>query len=269
MVRNNLNLSVMKTAKALTFYCLVLLLSVSCEKETFEVKDLQLGCLNNVFTVPGWYTDSIFYSGDRLSFVDKKFKNHDEKNTMARFSYNGSMVQILVTGSSGMNQSDTFYYNLIYDGSKISGIETNASRVKADYRYSNDKLSCILYHRNNLLADSITVEYDSRGDNIARARWYKFDVITGKLGLANTASYTYDSKSNPHRNSLHFLYNFYDCEEYSLDYFNRNNIKTVQSTLISIRTEYTYNDYGYPLRVVFSDEIGHETDSNIFCYQCN
>jgi hypothetical protein len=152
--------------------------------------------------------------------------------------------------------------------SKISQIQTNSGRVRANYFYNGKNLKYILYHTGSNISDSIAVQYDVEGTNIAQAFWYKINPANNQYQLGNTIAYFYDDKINPHKNSIHFLYNFYDSQEYSLDYFNANNLRTVKSTVVDIHSSYTYNAYNYPTYVVFYDGTNEETDRNSIGYNC-
>ena len=239
-----------------------------CQKEENSLKHLQTGCLTQVFSVPSWYSDSIFFTDNTISLIKKSYRNHSEKNTQSRFEYNGNEVKIHVRDFYWDSWRDVIYYNLSFEDGKISQVETNSGRVRANYFYENNNLKYILYHREGNLSDSIAVQWSVNGNNISRALWFKFDQADKKYELANTADYFYDDKVNPHRNSIHFLYDFYDCEEYSLDYFNMNNLKTIKSNYHNIHSEYTYNDYNYPVYIIFYDETNQETDRNMFDYSC-
>jgi hypothetical protein len=239
-----------------------------CQKEGSSLKSLQNGCYIQVFSVPSWYSDSVYYTDHKISLIKKSYRNHSEKSTTSRFEYHDNEVNIYVRDFYWGSWRDVIYYTLSFEDSRISQIETNIGRVKANYFYENNALKYILYYRENKLSDSIAVQWDLNGNNITRSMWFKFDQEIKKYKLANTANYSYDDKNNPHKNSIHFLYDFYDCEEYSLDYFNVNNLKTIKSNIHNIHSDYTYNEYNYPTYVVFYDETNEETDRNSIIYDC-
>jgi hypothetical protein len=259
----------MRISSLLLVFFSIALMNSGCQKEDMIGKDIHSGCLPEVFSVPSWYSDSIFYANNKISRINKSYRLSPEKNTYARIEYSNDEVKISVRDFVEGSWRDFIYYTLSYQNSKISQVTTNSGQVQANYFYNNNNLSYILYHSGNGLTDSISVEYDSAGNNIALAKWYKFDRTAKEFHLANTAVYSYDEKINPHRNSIHFLYDFYDAKEYSLDYFNKNNIKTIKSTLIDIRTEYTYSEYDYPTYVIFYDSQDEEKDRNSIIYSCN
>ncbi len=265
----------------LLIFSLVLIFLSDCEKE--ERKDrvllsLQIGCSPEVFCVPGWYTDSIYYSDNQISKLNKYDINESEKNTYARLEYIGDEVKIFVRDFYWGSWRDFIHYTMHFEDGRILGIETNSNRVNANYFYKNEILKYILYYRNNQLTDSISVEYDENRNNICQSSWFNYDQVIGKFTLTNSVSYTYDDKNNPYRNSLHFLYDFYDCEEFSLDYFNRNNMKTVKSLdyelhsdyvyACDIHADYIYNENDYPVYITFYDQLSQVTDRNIITYNC-
>ncbi len=253
--------------RSLIFCGFVLIIS-NCVKESDQVRILQTGCLPELFSVPSWYTDSIFYLDNQINRIDKSYRNNSDKNTQARFEYNDNEVKIFVRDLSEGVWRDFLNYSLTFGDGKILQIDTNSDRVQANYFYDSNHLKYILYHFHGRLSDSISVEYEGDEKNITHAEWYKFNPSSGNYQLKNSAVFTYDDKSNPHKNSIHFLYDFYDCEEFSLDYFNTNNIKTIHSTISDIHTEYTYNEFGFPVYIIFYNGQSEETDRNSFYYNC-
>lgn len=253
----------------LFLFIIVALLNTGCRKEFNQEQNPNVDCIMKIFSVPSWYTDSISYKDNKIISIDKSYRVTSDNNTHAQFEYDNNEVKITVSYISQGSQGIAVNYTCSYDGSKIIQIDTNDDRVKANYFYDNDNLKYILYHKDNNLTDSITVEYDNSGKNIANASWYRFDQASSKLQLIDSANYTYDNKINPHRNSIHFLYDFYDCKEYSLDYFNTNNIRTIETTEGDYYTDYTYNQYDYPTYVIFYDADNQETDRNAIEYQSN
>jgi len=246
----------------------VLVMISGCTKDELNSQDLHLCCLPEVFSVPSWYTDSIYYADNKISQINRTYRKDNTNNTQSRFEYDGSVVKILVRDISEGYWRDLIYYELKFEGSKILQVETNSGRVKANYFYEVNNLKYILYSRNNEVSDSIAVKYDETGSNISQAQWYRFDQMSKNYQLVNNVSYYYDSKNNPHKNSMHFLYDFYDAKEFSLDYFNANNMRSIKSSLVDIHSEYTYNEYDYPTYVVFYDRTSEETDRNAIAYNC-
>jgi hypothetical protein len=252
----------------LIIYSAILLMNSGCHKEDNGKPGLHFGCFTEVFSVPSWYSDSIFYADNKISRINKNFKTDNTKNTQARFEYGNNEVKIFVRDFFEGSWRDFIYYILSYSDSRISQIETNSNRVRANYFYDNNNLKYVIYYKNGIISDSISVAYDTNGNNITHALWFKFDQSNNKYQLANSVAYYYDDKINPYKNSLHFLYNFYDDEEYSLDYFNTNNFITIKSTKVDIHTDYNYNVYNYPVYIVFYDQTNEETDRNALSYDC-
>jgi hypothetical protein len=258
----------MRKAVYLCFVFVTVILMISgCVKEESALKSLQIGCFPTAFSVPSWYTDSIYYTENKISRIDKIFRYKSERNTLSRFEYSDNEVRIKVKDFYWGSWRDVIYYTLSFQDSRILRVETNSGRAKANYFYE-DNLKYVLYQKESKFTDSIAVQWDANRKNIARAQWFKYDSANNEFRLTNTADYSYDDKVNPHRNSLHFLYNFYDCEEYSLDYFNANNIRSIKSTLCNIHTEYSYNENNYPIYIVFYDQTDQETDRNAIDYIC-
>jgi hypothetical protein len=239
-----------------------------CSKENLAVADYSKCCFPEVFNVPNWYTDSIYYSGTNISLINRFYQHTSDKNTQSRFEYGSSDVKIYVKDIFEGSWRDYIYYDLTFEGSKIMQVETNSGRVRANYFYEAGNLKYILYHKENQISDSIAVQYDAKGNNIAKAMWFKFDHINNNFKLGNTVAYYYDDKNNPHKNSIHFLYNFYDAEEFSLDYFNANNLKAVKSAIVDLHTDYFYNENNYPTCIIFYDGSDQETDKNLITYDC-
>lgn len=258
-----------RIALLLLVFSVIILTDAGCNKESNGKTPLQSGCFTEVFSVPSWYTDSIFYSDNKISRINKTYRNDNTRNTEARLEYTGNQVKISVRDFSEGAWRDVIYYMLTYStDSKILQVETNSGRARTNYFYDLDDLKYILYTKENKVSDSIVVQFDGAGNNIAKALWFKFDQTNNNFQLANTIDYFYDTKINPHKNSIHFLYNFYDSEEYSLDYFNVNNLRTVKSDQVDIHSAYTYNEYDYPTYVVFYDGTNEETDRNSIAYIC-
>ncbi len=161
---------------------------------------------------------------------------------------------------------------------RISRVTTNSGRVQANYFFENSNLKYILYHREDQHSDSIAVQYYPDGNNIKSASWFKFNQKVNKFEETSTVYYTYDNKINPYKNSIHFLYDFYDGEEFSLDYFNKNNLKTIKSKdyelhsdyifNYNLHAEYIYNENDYPVSVIFYNESDQVTDRNDIAYNC-
>jgi hypothetical protein len=244
----------------------IILLNSGCVKEE-SIPQITTGCRPKFFSVPSWYTDSIYYTENKISQIDKIYRKDNERNTLSRFEYSDNAVRIKVKDFYWGSWRDVINYSMSFQESRILQIETNSGRAEANYFYGAN-LKYILYRKESKLTDSIAVQWDADGKNIAKALWFKYDSTNKEFRLTNTANYSYDDKINPHKNSLHFLYNFYDCEEYSLDYFNANNISGIKSTLCNIHTEYTYNDNNYPIYIIFYDQTGEETDRNAIDYIC-
>jgi hypothetical protein len=252
-----------------------------CTKE--EIKNrtllsLQIGCSPEVFSVPGCYFDSIYYDDDKISRIDKYYPKDPERNTQSRLEYSDNKVKIYVRDYYWGSWRDVIYYTLSFEDGKISQVETNGVRVRANYFYENNNLKYILYHRNSQPSDSIAVQYYVNGNNIMQASWFKFDQTINRYELADRVLYSYDDKKNPHKNSIHFLYNFYHLEEFSLDYFNVNNIKTIKSADYELHTgyvynydihaDYVYNENNYPMSVTFYNSLNQLTDRNTITYNC-
>jgi hypothetical protein len=252
-----------------------------CTKEEIKPRmllSLGIGCSPEVFSVPDCYSDSIYYADNKISRIDKSYPNEPERDTQARLEYIENKVKIYVRDFYWGSWRDFVYYTLSFENGKISQIETNGVRVKANYFYENNNLKYILYHRNSQPSDSIAVQYYVNGNNIRQASWFKFDQAINNYQLANKVLYSFDDKNNPHKNSLHFLYNFYHLEEFSLDYFNMNNIKTIKSADYELHTgyvynydihaDYVYNENNYPVSVIFYDGLNQVTDKNSITYNC-
>jgi hypothetical protein len=257
-----------RIASLLLVFSGIVLMNSGCNKENLVGADYSGCCLPEVFNVPNWYTDSIYYSGNNVSLINRSYRYNSNKNTQSRFEYGGSDVKIFVKDIFEGSCRDYIYYDLSFQGSKIMQVETNSGRVRANYFYDADKLNYILYFKNSLISDSIAIQYDVKGINIAKATWFKADQTTNKYRVANTVAYYYDDKNNPHKNSIHFLYNFYDAEEFSLDYFNSNNIKAIKSEIVDLHTDYFYNENNYPTCIIFYDGSDQETDKNLITYDC-
>jgi hypothetical protein len=262
------------------FWGIILVIS-SCDKEDSRNRmllSLQVGCSPEVFSVPGNYIDSIYYSFNKISQVNKYFPNYVERNTKARFEYSENEVKIFVTDFYWGSWRDIIYYTLTFESGKISQVETNSGRVKANYFYENDNLNYVLYSKGGKVTDSIAVQWELKGNNISRASWFQFDETIKMYQLTDAVNYSFDDKNNPYKNSLHFLYNFYDCEEFSLDYFNMNNPKTIKSLdyelhkgyiyNYNLHTEYSYNENNYPTSVIFYDLLNQISDRNTISYNC-
>ena len=273
--------SVKRITSILLALCSVLLMISGCEKEESKSRkllSLQIGCSPEVFSVPGGYCDSIYYADNKISRIDKYYLNNSERNTQSRFEYSGNEVKIFVRDFYCGYWRDVIYYKLSFEDGKISQVVTNSSKVSANYYYEESNLKYILYHRNSQLSDSISVEYYGNGSNIMRASWFQFDQTINNYALVNTVYYTYDDKNNPYKNSIHFLYDFYDCEEFSLDYFNMNNLKTIKSADYELHTDYIYNDdihadyiyndNNYPISITFYNGLNQVTDRNSITYNC-
>jgi hypothetical protein len=252
-----------------------------CVKEEFKDRkllSLQIGCSPVVFCDPDCYYDSIYYADNKISRIDKYYPKDSERNTQSRIEYSENEVKIYVRDFYWGSWRDVIYYTMSFEDGKISQIETNSGKVNANYFYENNNLKYILYRRNGQPSDSLAVQYDVNGNKIMQASWFKFDQTINGYQLANSVYYTYDDKNNPHKNSIHFLYNFYQCKEFSLDYFNENNIKTIKSVdyelhagyvyNCNIHTDYIYNDNNYPVSVVFYDGLNQVKDRNVISYNC-
>jgi hypothetical protein len=258
----------------LVFYGIVVIIT-GCKKEESDYGSFfctQSGCNAVVYRVMGWYSDSIFYAGNRIDHIYKYYLYNNTVNSKSLFEYSGNQVKIFV-GDFSMNSGRyTAYYTLSYKNSKISQVDTNSGRAKADYYYSGNVLKYILYYKEKALSDSLAVQYDADGNNIVKMLWYKRDLNNKKYQLVDSYNYTYDDKINPHKNSNHFLYNFYDCGELSLNFFNLNNIKTMNSDYYNIKSTLLYNDNNYPISVINTsvDAIYPyiEIERDDFFYQC-
>jgi hypothetical protein len=264
----------------LMFWSIVFIYS-GCKKEESRNRmllSLQIGCSPGIFRVPGSYSDSIYYTNDKISRIDKYYAYSSERNTKARFEYSDNDVKILVRDFYWGSWRDVIYYSLSFKDGNIYQVETNSGRVKANYFYKNNKLTHIIYTSENRLSDSIAVQWELKGNNIARASWFIFDETIKMYQLADAVDYSYDDKNNPHKNSLHFLYNFYDAEEFSLDYFNMNNPKTIKSLNYelhtgyiynyNLHTEYIYNEINYPTSIIFYNDLNQISDRNTLTYNC-
>ncbi len=248
-----------------------------CEK--VEIKTPRLNCCPEVFSVPNRYADSIYYSENKVSRIDKYYLAYIDRDTRSRFEYGDNKILIFVRDFYWGSWRDVIYYSLSFENGKIAEVATNGGRVQANYCYDGSRLKYILYHKDGLDSDSISVTYYSDGANIRSASWFKFNREIGGYEETSNVVFTYDNKNNPYKNSIHFLYNFYDGEEFSLDYFNANNLKTVKSVDFdqhpgyiynyNLHAEYTYNENGYPVSVIFYNELNQITDRNIITYNCN
>ena len=257
-----------RNAVVLLVFSGLVLLNSGCKRET-EKQILECGCFVQEFSVPSWYSDSIYYADNKISRIDVYYRKTIEKNTQARFDYSDSEVKISVRDILDGSPRDFIHYTLSYNQDlKISQVDSNGGRVRANYFYEGDHLKYLLYSKANKITDSIAVTFDPRGKNILSALWYNFDQETKKYRLINTAAFHYDNKINPHQNSVHFLYKFYDCKEYSLDYFNTNNFTAIQSSEVNIRADYTYNEFDYPVYVIYYDGTNQETDRDAINYDC-
>jgi hypothetical protein len=80
----------------LLLFLIIVFIYSGCNKKDRGGPALQSGCLTEVFSVPSWYVDSIYYSDNKISQINKTYRNDNTKNTQARLEYSANEVKIFV-----------------------------------------------------------------------------------------------------------------------------------------------------------------------------
>lgn len=208
----------------------------------------------------GW-TANFTYDGKQLTRID------EGDGDIVLFTYDGSKLsQFEVYGEGTLWCTVT----VTHDGKKVSQITVSYSDniiftdTKAA-RFGNEMMQMLLpiadQHTMQALAkgakssDVTTMSFTWDGDNISK------QVISSE-GMTQTATYTYDNKTNPYKG---FVYALYDAGV--LDWGNKNNVLTETYTYnqegetgtYTYNYEYTY-DGKWPLTKTEGSTDGSEED---------
>jgi hypothetical protein len=253
-------------------FCAIILLNISCTKdETNTNSNSPNGCNLTVIKSQN-ETDSIVYLNNQINKI-----NHYTNNTgfggsslklqsTIRLDYiNSSEIKVYeLSDYWGTGWIEELSYILILKDSKLSQIKSGEGELWASYYYDGNKLKYFLYNdlidNYTIATDSFVVKYDTKGNNIIEMKWFAKTNPTEKIyTLLDTFNYIFDDKNNPYRSSTYFVINYSEEEELSLDFFNLNNILSVDS----YNRSYSYNEKNYPVYV------DSEADGRTyFTYQC-
>jgi hypothetical protein len=243
-----------KLFSILTLSVAFVLINSGCSSDE-TIADLSNTCHVTIIRELGTYhdlSDTIIYQNDKIIRIQG-----DNLGNL-RLEYSNNTVNVYETiNDVDLGELD---YILILDNSKLSQIKNENGDLYCSYHYNGNKLEYALYHDLGYTSDSMVVKYDAEGNNIVEMKWYKIndDLITFRL--IDTFYYVYDNKNNPFRYSLYYPLLLWDDEEYSFDYFNKNNILSIDSYTRS----YSYNENNYPEYV-----DGRDSWRTYFTYNCN
>lgn len=197
-------------------------------------------------TPPGF--DTLVYENNRLIYWNNLYSDITDSLERIRIKnwliYHDNVVDIYMS-MSYQNWTEYLIGSCEFQDSLLSNIKGSDGELNYSYHYNGKQLSYVLNHwTDNDKPDSSVMIYDVKGDNISKLVVYTYDYVLHQYIVAGRSDFIFDNWINPYRNSFYFLSQNAGGYEFSLAYFDKNNILSIT------------DEWGYEIKYLYKYKNG-------------